>query len=391
MLQSIIVYTFLIGFMIFCALLASQNGSYFSTSSGIIRKRSFWRFEIIAPLLFFSLIFGMRFDVGADHIGYLYGYLEKRYVGKGEPLFSLLSDIGWGINLHYVLYFAIIAFIQVFFFFYAFKDERYLFPFIVFFLFTNGDWLFWMNGIRQALAMCIWLFSIKYIYEKNILKYIIWCTVAILFHRSAIMLIIFYPFLRIGRDYFKSIPFQLILFALAFVFNKKFSVVIINFEPLINSYLSILGSDTYGSYDLEGLMSRFKETNGTRIAYYFKILLNATIILYSGALKKYYNNRLFNIYYFFFFIGLITFYMFPVGALTFTRPFRYFHVFQTVMYSYFLYYLYKTKLYSFHKGTFHAIMYYSLISIFLGIFYLSLFSANENSHIWYQFFFENNV
>lgn len=377
--------------MILFAVFASKKRSYIS-SSGLIVERSFWKFEVIFPLVLFAIIFGMRYDVGVDHLGYLLGYLDKNHVGKNEPLFSILSELGWRLNWHYVVYFGIIAFIQVSFFFYAFKDERYLYPFLAFLLFTNGEWAFWMNGIRQALAMCIWIFSIKYIEEKKFLKYLIWCVVATFFHKSAIVLIVFYPILRNGRDYFKSIPLQLILLGSAFVVKGIFDVILPNIESIINTYINILGADIYGrSYDMEGLMDSFIESQGTGLAYLFKIILNVVVILYSKELKLFYNSKRFNIIYFFFFIGLLTMYMFPVGFISITRPFRYFYIFQSIMYSFLLYYLFKTKLKNTNRGPFHALMYYGLIFIFLGVFYSSIATSNEDASFWYQFYFDQNI
>lgn len=377
--------------MLLCSVVASKNSSYVSLSGQLIQK-SFWRFETLFPLLLFGVIFGMRYNVGVDYLGYLESYLCKEYISKGELLFDLLSEIGWKLNLHFTVYFGILALIQVFFFFYAFKDERYLYPFLVFILFTNGDWQFWMNGIRQALAMCIWIFSIKYIEENKFWKYSLWCLIAMLFHRSAAIVIIFYPILRNGKDYFKSIRLQLILFAGAFVFKEIFSELIMRIEPIITFYSNIIGGEFYNSsYDVEGLINSFIEPQGTGLAYLFGIILNVGIILYSKKLKLFYNNKRFNIIYFFFFIGLVTLYMFPVGFITITRPFRYFYIFQTIMYAYFLYFLYKTKLKDTRQGMPHALMYYGLIIIFLGIFYLSQITANENDHLWYQFYFDQNI
>jgi hypothetical protein len=391
MIQSIVVYSFLMFSMILFAVYASKRNGYIS-SSGLVVKRSFWRFEVIFPLILFAIIFGMRYDVGVDHLGYLHKYLDKIHAGKNEPLFSLFAELGWKLNWHYVIYFSVIAFVQVTFFFYAFKNERYLYPFLVFFLFTNGEWGFWMNVIRQALAMCIWIFSIKYIEDKKLWKYLIWCVVATLIHKSAIILIVFYPILRNGRDYFKSIPMQLILLVSAFVLKEMFSVVIFYIEPLINSYINILGSEVYGrSYHIEGLMGSFKESDGTGLVYLFRIILNVTIILYSKRLKSFYNSKRFNIIYFFFFFGLLTMYVFPVGFISITRPFRYFYIFPSIMYAFFLYYLFKTKLRETQRGYVHAIIYYGLIFIFLGIFYLSIITSNENASFWYQFYFDQNI
>ena len=390
MVQSLIVYSLLMFTMILFAVYASKRNGYIS-SSGLLVKRSFWRFEVIFPLILFAIIFGMRYDVGVDHLGYLHGYLDKIHVGKNEPLFFLFAEIGWRLNWHYVLYFGVIAFTQVLFFFYAFKNERYIYPFLVFFLFTNGEWVFWMNGIRQALAMCIWIFSIKYIEEKKLWKYLIWCVVATLIHKSAIVLIVFYPILRNGRDYFKSIQIQIILLASAFVLKELFSVLLSSIEPIINTYTKILGSEMYESYDIEGLMESFSDREGTGLAYLFKILLNLCIILYSSKIKQFYNSKRFNIIYFFYFIGLITLYMFPPNAIEITRPFQYFYIFQSIMYAYFLFYLYKTKIKNTPYGFIHALIYYGLIVIFLGIFYLFQATSNVDAHVLYKFYFEHNI
>src|SRR5690554_2454781 len=192
-LQSILVYSSLIIIMILFSLSASGRNSYYYDKDGFVQYKSFWRFDTIAPLFLFAIVFGMRYDVGVDHLNYVYGYLNKLYLGKDEYLFFFFSDLGWHFNLHYTVYFGILAFIQVFFFFYAFKEERFLYPFLILFLFTNGEVLTWMNGIRQYLAMCIWIFSIRFIYERKFIFYLLWCVVALLFHKSAIILIFLYP------------------------------------------------------------------------------------------------------------------------------------------------------------------------------------------------------
>ena len=391
MLQSIFVYSLLFGSMLLCAQYASKKSSCVSISSGIVKERSFWHIEIIFPLILFAVVFGMRYDVGVDHLNYLEGYINRDYIGKQEYLFNLLSDIGWKFNLHFVVYFGIIAFIQVFFFFYAFKDERFLFPLLTFFIFTNGDILSWMNIIRHSLAICIWVFSIRYIEKKGFWTYSFWCVIAFLFHRSAIVLIIFYPILRNGRDYLRSVPFQLILMLSAFVFRALFAGMIMRFEPIIDAYINVIGGGLYQSYDVDGLMDSFREPEGTGLAYLFKILLNLVIIIFSKKIKTFYNSKRFNIIYFFFFLGLITTYMFPVGAIAITRPFRYFYIFQTIMYAYFLYYLYKTKLKNTLQGSLNALMYYGLIIVFLGIFYMSQITSNEYASLWYQFFFDHSI
>lgn len=388
MIQSILVYSLLLGIMLFFAFVASKKRSYYILSNGILKERSFVKFEIIFPIVLFAIVFGMRYDVGVDHLAYLRRYVFGIQIQRHELLFVFITNLCANLQLHYIIYFSILAFIQAFFFFYAFKKENFLYPFLVFFLFTNGEWLSWMNLMRQAIAICIWIFSLKYIVEKKLWLYVLWVTVAFLFHRSAIVLFIFYPILRSGNDYFKSIILQLILFVLAFVFREVFFDVISKFDALISFYLELMGRDMYEmSYNLERLLTNFKELKGTGYAAKFRILIIVIIILYSSRLKKFYNSRWFNTCYFFFFIGIIAMYIFPSGAIAIDRPFEYFYIFQTIMYAYFAHYLFSTKKYD------TQFMYYALIIAFIGIFYLNqvVTSSNDDAACWYQFYFQKHA
>jgi hypothetical protein len=361
----------------------SLKSSHYKTVSGVIKERSFWHFNTIFPLLLFGVLFGMRYDVGSDYLSYLFGYTHDIDVSKGEPLFDAITHLFQGLDLHYVFYFSFLAFFQVFFFFYAFKKERYLFPLLVFFLFTNSEWSFWMNVIRQAMAICLWVYALKYIEEKRLWRYLLWCIIAFLCHYSAIILIVFYPLLRSGKDYFKSIKLQLGLILAAFIVQLVFISILPKLGVAVDFYKSILGTDAYAnSYDLESLSESFTASEGTGLIYLIKIGLHIVIIIYSTKLKNFYKNKWFNIIYFFFFFGLLTTYIFPVGFISLTRPFRYFYIFQTIMYAYFAFYLRR------NKTPQNRLIYVGLIILFVGIFLLSQITATEDSHLWYQFYFQ---
>lgn len=389
MIQSILVYTFIILIMLFFANVAKRKAVYQTGQYGeLVQKRSFWSFEIVFMLLFFALMFGMRYDVGTDHLGYLFSYIEGS-VGENlgmEPLFRWISKICYDLNIHPIIYFAIWAFIQITFFLLAFKNERYLFPLLITFLFFNLSFTFWMNGIRQALAMCIWLYSITFIVEKKFWHYIIWGIIAFLFHRSALILFVFYLLLRNGKDYFKSIPLQLILFASVFIIKNVFEVFILQLEPIIEQFKTILGGEDnlYATYTMDNMLEEFNnEVEGTGLAFMFRILVWVIIILYSRKLKSYYNSKKFNIIYFFFFFSLLSFYIFPNGIVVLRRPFSYFPVFQTIMLAYFVYYLFRSNSFRFNR-----LLAYALIIAFIGVFYLNMLGATERSSILFQFYFQ---
>ncbi|EPH13402.1 hypothetical protein HMPREF9713_00731 [Myroides odoratimimus CCUG 12700] len=390
MLQSILIYSSLLIVMIICnAFTVKKDASIDSRT--VIKSKKFWSVDIVVPSLLFAIVFGMRFDVGTDHLNYLIGYLNNDYVSKGEPFFNLLSSIGWYLNLHYATYFGIIAFLQITFFLYAFKEEKYLYPFLVFFLFTNGEWLSWMNIIRQSLAICIWIHSLKFIEDKRFLKYFLGCFVAYLFHNSAIILVVLYPILKSDKVYFKSIKLQLTLLGCAFIFRELFTSILYKIEPLIESYSAVIGGGVYKGYNVETLNNSFIESNGTGLVYLLRIIINVIVISYSKKLRYFFNSRRFNIFYFLFFIGLITFYMFPIGLISVTRPFRYFYIFQSIMYAYFLYYLYKTRLRNTKLSNVNTILYLLLIIVFICVFLVSIISANDDSHLLYQFYFDQKI
>lgn len=389
MLQSIFSYSIIIVVMLFFStMLAKKNSIHNNSKNLTLKKNNFWRVELIILIFLFTIFFGIRYNVGRDYMNYLIPYLDGSYYNtKIEPLFLLITDICYGFDVHPTIYFSIFCFIQITFFIYAFKDDCYIYPLLILFLFLNGEWLSWMNIIRQSLAMCIWLYSITFIGEKKFWHYIIWGIIAFLFHRSALILFVCYPLLRNGKDYFKSIPLQLILFASVFIIRNVFEVFILQLEPIIEQFQTILGgeSELYRTYTMDNMLDELNnDVSGTGLAYMFRILVWVIIILYSRKLKSYYNSKKFNIIYFFFFFGLLTQYIFPEGVIAFSRPFRYFYIFQTIMLAYFVYYLLKSNSFRFNK-----ILADFLIIAFIGVFVLSQITAPVDNYVWYQTYFQN--
>ncbi|WP_262484527.1 EpsG family protein [Brumimicrobium salinarum] len=243
-----------------------------------------------------------------------------------------------------------------------------------------------MNGIRQALALCVWLVAVRYIAEKRFWTYLALCIASSMFHYSAAILIILYPILRNSKDYFKSIKLQLLLLGVAFLIQSYFLFLLPKTEILLDVYKTLLGGGkAYGkTYGIEGLKNSYIESEGTNLVYYSKIIINIIIIFYSQKLKDFYDTNKFTIIYFLFFIGLITSYMFPIGYISVTRPFRYFYIFETIMYAYFAYYLIK------NKTPQNQVLFLILIVLFIGVFLSSIAVASEDSHLIYQFFFDQD-
>lgn len=363
MLQSLIVYLPLMTIMILFGSLAAKR---VSLKPGL--KIAFFKWEVLFPLLCFGIVFGMRYGVGTDHLTYLHNYNTGENIDRYELLFRWITILLAKNNFHFTTYFGLWALLQVFFLFYAFKEERYLFPYLAFLIFAGGYFLPWMNGIRQDLAACIFIFSIRFIDEKKLWKYLLWCSIAFLFHKSAVILFILYPLLRNGRDFFKNILLQLIVLfvSLAFFYSD------IQIEKYINFLIEPFAAWFNYNYSIERISHLVTEIN-TGIGFLLALLIDILIILYSKKLKIFFNSKRFFIIYNLYYIGIITRLVFG-GSMVLLRPFRYFSYFKLIITAYFIYYLFKNA-----KLSFNQILFFLVLIIYLLLFGATLYNGDTNT------------
>src|SRR5690554_4193783 len=103
-------------------------------------------------------------------------------------------------NVHFSIYFGFLAFLQLFFIYRAFKDQRYLYPFLGIVILFGPEFLSWMNGIRQMLAATMFVFAIQFIQKRQLWKYVGTIVLASLFHTSAIVLLVRSEERRVGKE-----------------------------------------------------------------------------------------------------------------------------------------------------------------------------------------------
>lgn len=112
-------------------------------------------------LLSFAVVFGMRYDVGEDHLGYLDGYINPFLHKEYEPLFALIRDTLSNAGVHPIVFFAVCAFIQVFCLFYFMKDCKFLYPALIVslygsILYSLDEW-YSTRYCRLYILMCYYL------------------------------------------------------------------------------------------------------------------------------------------------------------------------------------------------------------------------------------------
>lgn len=352
-------------------------------SLNLNRVQPHFSFGIIVSLLIFSFFSGVRYDVGVDYLAYLENYKiisTDRIPGLNTEIgFQWLTNLFAKNNIHFAVYFATLALFQIIFIYFSFNNERYLLPFIIFVLMTNGTYFTWMNGIRQSIVFCIFVYNIKYIKERKIVLYLSWVFIGYLFHKSAILLIPLYFILRNDVDLFKGVIFQLVLLFSALILSeiKIWNYFVVYLEKIID----IVGyKNSYG--DIQNKMSIFEQNYTKGIRFYFPLLLNIITTLYSFKLKKAFNKTSIKIFYNIYFIGALSSMLFYNNTLM-RRPALYFIYMQFIISAYLLFYLKVNR----KRSYLNYFLYIFIIFIHIMILYAYI---SSNFHTQYHFFWEIN-
>lgn len=156
-----------------------------------------------AVLLSFSVFFGLKGFVGRD-VFYYFNFFES------IPTIWHWHDYSSEFEIGYQIYAIIIKSIYPNFFFFTFVSvlidawlidriikrytKIYVLPFIIFIGFYGI--IFEMEQMRNAKAVLIFMYSLRYVTQKRPVPYIILNTIGLLFHNSAILYIVIYPLLR---------------------------------------------------------------------------------------------------------------------------------------------------------------------------------------------------
>jgi len=115
---------------------------------------------------------------------------------------------------------------------------------ILFLFIVLGFYFSTFNGIRQWIAIAVFMYSFKYIKQKELLKYLICIIVASLFHITAILLLPAYFLFKLNiKDKYK-----IIIIGLTFVVFK-----VINFNNLIALIFKKFAFSFYVRYFVSGV------------------------------------------------------------------------------------------------------------------------------------------
>lgn len=331
-------YVFLFSIIYFCALFDVTKGNY------KIKNLVFLFLVIII-----TLFAGLRHNIGADYLGY-YSYFNKATISLFSDLeigFEVLAVFVRTIFNSYEFFVLTLVTLTFVFIYMAIKNlafsNMYLIPLYVYSIqyLLGGP----MGQMRQALAIAILLYSIKFIIDGNLKKFLFTVLMASSMHVTSIIFLIAY-----AVNYIK-ISKTLILTSLA-------AVVILGNTPLPRELLlqlsSMLNMDIFTSLGQYVTSERYgMEYDGSILAYIERLLiLFVTLYFYKDSKDKKVKTLIL-IYW----ISLLIFFLFidiSILAQRLSRPFKLVEIF-----------LYGYILQSFTNNKYLRVVGYLILSLLL--------------------------
>lgn len=300
--QSILIYGIMVWIMTYNAKRVFVRNFVPKTFGQFITEKN-----ILVPLIVFSILAAIRWDVGVDCRSYIYGFYSgnsENAITKGEILFYGIQNFFKNINLSHVPFFFTIAFIQIAFIYYGLRKRSEVLWFFPLMFVLYGTYWSYMNGVRQSVVCSIFIFTTLLLSEKKYLWFVTWILIATLFHRSAYILLILGAIAYLTRKYFINRSIQLIILAVCYAMIGM-SIG----ERLGELATEMLGFAGYEEGTQEHLLETVFEINfGFRA--YLMLFANLIVIFFSNKIRKFYNSTHFNIMYNLYFVGVCVWLMF---------------------------------------------------------------------------------
>ena len=160
------------------------------------RRQGLNTLSLLAVFTILFLLSALRMEVGNDYETYV-DTIHEIYVGGyvvTEPLFNavvkVLCELSGGEN--YLLVFAVFAFATIWIFLKVLYEQSNNFPLAFFLFMTLGIYFRTFNTVRYYFVLAITLYSFRYVFRKEYVKFILLIVLAAFFHKSVLVVIPIY-------------------------------------------------------------------------------------------------------------------------------------------------------------------------------------------------------
>ena len=308
---------------------------------------SFWNVRIVFPIVLFSIVIGLRYEVGIDYSNYYYSYLLQPSSGMPwggifEPGFVLLNRLLKHFHLPVYALFISVAFIQIVLFYKAFEKKPYLLSFAVLILFLTGQVFGMMNILRHFIAAMIVLMGVDFASKRSSLWKFLLCVIcATLFHYSALIALPIAFLCVFPRPMFLEKRWVLLVIFLVVVLFQE-----ILLSTALEKMISFLGdlnlsraeSLGFNTNKLSYAVGEFVLNEGTGYGRLMNYGIVLCLILVSGRLYKEFGMDYLN-YFRIYYVGQL-FLVIAGGDMNLRRVAMFYSLSGVVVMSYFFYYVY---------------------------------------------------
>lgn len=257
-------------------------------------------------LFFLILISSLRYEFGADYTSYysIFNNIKDNnmsiYIQELEKGYVYLNRIIAFFNLDFMWIFFIITSLNLFLIYkiliWLKINPKYYWLILFLYLINYNYYFYHLSMVRQSVAIYLFTFSLKYLYEKNFFKFSLLIILGSFFHKSIIIFIFIYHIIKYIN---RKLMILLVILGLFIGLNQGFTV---SFLKII---LNVLGLEGYSHY------IRVSELN-TGLGYILKIFISISLIilleLKNIALKE---KLILKLYFFYYFFSFFSIYMGP--------------------------------------------------------------------------------
>lgn len=271
----------IIYYLLFCLLVVLCD-----TSIGSMSRKYLW------GMLFLLLLLGLRSKyVGTDTITYINMFTQGKFDVEIEYGFKQ-----WVLFLKYLndseaFFIFITSCLQLIPLFHFLRKNSQRISFSLLILLGSNIFFFYLSGLRQAVALTFFLFTVKALIDKRYLEFMFFSIIAGLFHSTAFMFILVCPVLNLIR-FNKSVVSILIIISGIIAWFEIF-----NIEAILN------GLGLHELFVGQGVLDRYKgyseytvDLNITRtISSKIRTIIIPTLVAYfvNIAIHKYSNYSLY--------------------------------------------------------------------------------------------------
>lgn len=358
-----------------------------------------WNVYLKLYVTFFVLISAVRYGVGGDSVAYAHNFkygipthtLEDR---SNEFVWVGFVDLINNYGIHFTVGMGLIAFLQIFFIIKSVKEFNFLLVSIPIVLFAGRFYLELMNGMRQMLVACAFLYFSRLIVERKFFQFCLFIWIAHYIHNSALMLLPLY-FLPTKFILADKRKLCIIIFLICFIVGQFPS-----FQILTSYAIKIANLIGYSDY-VKVLTIKLNNPNevetmslGITMISYF--LMSFIVILFGSKLRNRYaaENPFFDLWYNYSFFYSCGFFLFCNVSHVFLRPFLYFELYLMIMLSLIINYCWDINNPPFlNKISNRQIYYYLLIILWIGLLWTlyRVISTGEWETIIYKTIFFHSI